>query len=79
MKSIKPTEIKKGDIVMTGSSPDSVTPLTKIEILDGYKNRNTRLCKVPLFYDNNQFDIGSVYVKDFAYLMQGDDMIPIVE
>ena len=79
MKNIKPTEIKKGDIVMTGSNPDSVTPLTKIEILDGYKNRTTRLCKVPLFYDTNQFDIGSVWVKDFAYLMQGDDMIPIVE
>ena len=79
MNSVKPTDIKKGDIVMTGSSPDSVKTLTRIEILDGYNKRTTRLCKVPLFYDNSQFDIGSVYVKDFAYLMKGEDMIPIVE
>jgi|TARA_R100001086_G_scaffold231854_1_gene152758 hypothetical protein len=73
--------LKKGDLVLTKPErerPESVIPSTTIKIIDGYKNRDTRLCEVPLFYDRSQSECGSVLVSDMCAVKR-DDMWMLIE
>ena len=69
--------LEKDDIVLTKLHCESVTPETKIRIADGYKNRDTRLCEVPLFYDEKQSEFGSVLVQDMYAVKRDNVWIPI--
>ena len=69
--------LNKGDLVLTRDRPESVIPATKIKIIDGYKNRDTRLCEVPLFYDPSQSEFGSVLVSDMYAVKRDNVWVPI--
>jgi hypothetical protein len=69
--------LEKDDIVLTKLHCESVTPEIKIRIADGYKNRDTRLCEVPLFYDEKQSEFGSVLVQDMYAVKRDNVWIPI--
>ena len=47
--------LEKGDVVITKPrNVSSVLPNCKIKIMDGYKKHTTRLCDVPIMYDERQ-------------------------
>ena len=59
--------LKKGDIVLTKPRKCILgIPNCKIKIIDGYKNRDTRLCDVPIMYDEANREYGSVLVSDMC-------------
>lgn len=58
-------EIKKGETVMLKDG-------TKVKVMDNLKG-NIRLIEAPMVFDPRQFDIGSAYVFDWAFVRRGDD------
>ena len=70
--------LEKGDIILTKPrNVSSVLPNCKIKITDGYKNRDIRMCDVPILYDEENREQGSVLVSDM-YAVRRDNMwIPI--
>ena len=70
--------LEKGDIILTKPRDvSSVLPNCKIKITDGYKNRDIRMCDVPILYDEENREQGSVLVSDM-YAVRRDNMwIPI--
>ena len=70
--------LEKGDIVITKSrGVSSVLPKCKIKIIDGYKTRDIRLCDVPIMYDENNIESGSVLVSDMYAVKRDNVWIPI--
>jgi hypothetical protein len=70
--------LEKGDVVITKPrGVSSVLPNCKIKIIDGYKTRDIRMCDVPIMYDEENREFGSVLVSDM-YAVRRDNMwIPI--
>jgi len=70
--------LEKGDIVITKPrNVSSVLPNCKIKIMDGYKKHTTRLCDVPIMYDENNREYGSVLVSDMYAVKRDNVWIPI--
>ena len=70
--------LEKGDVVITKPrNVSSVLPNCKIKIMDGYKNHTTRLCDVPIMYDENNREQGSVLVSDMYAVKRYGVWIPI--
>jgi hypothetical protein len=66
--------LEKGDIVLTRPhGVSSVLPNCKIKIIDGYKTRDIRMCDVPIMYDDDEREFGSVLVSDM-YAVKRDNM-----
>ena len=64
--------LEKGDVVLTKPKRTKVGHSNcKIKIIDGYKNRDTRMCDVPLFYDRRERECGSVLVSDMCAVKKG--------
>lgn len=70
--------LEKGDIVITKPrNVSSVLPNCKIKIIDGYKTHIKRLCDVPIMYDENNREYGSVLVSDMYAVKRDNVWIPI--
>ena len=70
--------LEKGDVVMTKPrGVSSVLPNCKIKIIDGYKTRDTRMCDVPIMYDEENREFGSVLVSDMYAVKRDNVWIPI--
>ena len=70
--------LEKGAIVITKlRNVSSVLPNCKIKIIDGYKTRDIRLCDVPIMYDENLREQGSVLVSDMYAVKRDNVWIPI--
>ena len=70
--------LEKGDVVITKpTNVSSVLPNCKIKIIDGYKTHTTRMCDVPILYDEDNRESGSVLVSDMYAVKRDDVWIPI--
>ena len=70
--------LEKGDIVITKPrNVSSVLPNCKIKIIDGYKTHPKRMCDVPIMYDENLREQGSVLVSDMYAVKRDNVWIPI--
>ena len=70
--------LEKGDIVLTKPrGVKSVLPNCNIKIMDGYKKHTTRLCDVPIMYDETNREYGSVLVSDMYAVKRDNVWIPI--
>ena len=70
--------LKKNDIVITKPrGVSSVLPNCKIKIIDGYRTRDTRLCDVPIMYNESDREYGSVLVSDMYAVKRDNVWIPI--
>ena len=66
--------LEKGDVVITKPrNVSSVLPNCKIKIIDGYRTRDIRMCDVPIMYDEDNRESGSVLVSDM-YAVKRDNM-----
>ena len=71
--------LEKGDVVITKPrGVSSVLPNCKIKIIDGYKTHPKRMCDVPILYDENNREFGSVLVSDMCAVKR-DDMWMFIE
>lgn len=70
--------LEKGDVVITKPrGVSSVLPNCKIKIIDGYKTRDIRMCDVPIMYDEENREFGSVLVSDMYAVKRDNVWIPI--
>jgi hypothetical protein len=70
--------LEKGDVVITKPrGVSSVLPNCKIKIIDGYKTRDIRMCDVPIMYDEENRELGSVLVSDMYAVKRDNVWIPI--
>ena len=70
--------LEKGDVVITKpTNVSSVLPNCKIKIIDGYRTRDIRMCDVPILYDEDNRESGSVLVSDMYAVKRDDVWIPI--
>jgi len=70
--------LKKNDIVITKPrGVSSVLPNCKIKIIDGYRTRDTRLCDVPIMYNESDREYGYVLVSDIYAVRRDNVWIPI--
>ena len=70
--------LEKCDVVITKPrNVSSVLPNCKIKIMDGYKKHTTRLCDVPIMYDETNREYGSVLVSDMNAVKRDNVWIPI--
>ena len=66
--------LEKGDIVLTKPrGVKSVLPNCKIKIMDGYKKHSIRMCDVPIMYNEEDREYGSVLVSDM-YAVRRDNL-----
>ena len=70
--------LEKGDVVITKPrNVSSVLPNCKRKIIDGYRTRDIRMCDVPILYDEDNRESGSVLVSDMYAVKRDDVWIPI--
>lgn len=70
--------LEKGDVIITKPrGVSSVLPNCKIKIIDGYKTRDIRMCDVPIMYDEENREFGSVLVSDMYAVKRDNVWIPI--
>jgi hypothetical protein len=70
--------LEKGDVVITkATNVSSVLPNCKIKIIDGYRTRDIRMCDVPILYDEDNREFGSVLVSDMYAVKRDNVWIPI--
>ena len=75
---VSSNNLEKGDIVLTKPrGVKSVLPRCKIKIIDGYKTHTKRMCDVPIMYDENLREQGSVLVSDMYAVKRDNVWIPI--
>ena len=62
------------DVVLTKPrGVKSVLPNCKIKIMDGYKKHSIRMCDVPIMYNEEDREYGSVLVSDM-YAVRRDNL-----
>ena len=71
---VSSNNLEKGDIVLTKPrGVNSVLPNCKIKIMDGYKKHSIRMCDVPIMYNEEDREYGSVLVSDM-YAVRRDNL-----
>ena len=66
--------LEEWDVVLTKPrGVKSVLPNCKIKIMDGYKKHSIRMCDVPIMYNEEDREYGSVLVSDM-YAVRRDNL-----